>query len=1666
MKLWKKTGAMMLALSIITTAIPMQYLSAHAAASDVQLGLEPLYRANVDAPKFNHNEWTGKSGAEDVFAINREPASLTLIPYQDTQSAANAVWDYNARTASDYLQMLTGPNEPWDLTVVQNAESAQPLLNAGAMKPGYTLSAADKWKSVILPNSWPSDGFDFPIYANVTMPFQNKYDPNVPCPNAPTNYNPVGLYRKTFNISSDMLADNRRVEVHFEGVESAYYVYVNGKEAGYSEDSFSPHRFDITDFLTEGENLISVEVHKFCDGTWFEDQDMIYDGGIFRDVYLTSTPLVKICDYTVQTDLDSNYQNASLNLSVDIHNKASKGVSGLSVDVAVLDEAGNNLTAGTSIPVSSVDAGKIVTAKISKDVLSPKLWSAEHPNLYALVLTLKNSAGTIETVSAQLGFREIGFTRTEVDSSYRVTTKQWQPITINGKRLLLKGVNRHDTDPFHGKAVTQECMEEDIRLMKTNNINAIRTSHYSNDSYIYWLANKYGMYVMGETNMECHALMYGDNNTQIGLFYELGLNRTETTFERLKNHPSIVAWSIGNEMKYTSDPNYANGIFRDMIWYFKNHDYTRPVHSEGQGGAMGTDMDSQMYPSVDTVRSKGGNGKMPYVMCEYDHAMGNSLGALKEYWDAVRSADNQLGGFIWDWCDQARAVSLGGFGGSSSVYEISDQKGLTGTVHASDSDFNRSAGDASITGVSCKGYTLMDGNTSYLSALSGTGKSFTFEAFVKPASTALNSILLSIGDNQAALKTKSSGSGLEFFVYNDGWNAVSADFPANWVGNWHQVVGVYDKGAISIYCDGKLLASDSVPDGINSGMTPLGVGYDASNGRRFDGEISLARVYNRALTAAEISGQNSKSPAIAPSDSSVLIWLDYSAEVKESTNVGSSMVNGKWDYYSEDFAHKNLYDEKSPGHYFAYGGDWGDSPNDNSFCQNGLVSPDRQPQPELMEVKFQYQNYWFTADASQINAREVSVYNESNFTNLNEYEVVWTLLKNGMAVSSGKAENIDVAPLTKGTISVPFKLPAAISPGDEFLLNVSVLAKNGTEMVPKGTELSYAQFSVPAGAAKVTKKTSTDAVTVKENSGDYSVTGKDFSFSISKSTGQMTNYTYNGELLIENGPAPNFWRGYVENDNNGARNSFDPNWRGAMTGAKVNKIETSEANGNQVITVYTSLPNAGGTTVNLQYTIGGDGCVTVGIRVDASQTTMGNFLRVGSIMTLPSGFEDVTWYGNGPVETMSDRKTSGRLGVWTNTVSGFFFPYMKADDCGTITDLNWMAIQGSNHQNGLLIAAETPIEGSALHFLPEDLMKANHPYELKPRSQTYLSLNYGSMGTGSATCGPGVLGQYQLSSKRPYSWTFTIIPTGGNTSASQLAEQAKPYRKIASYIQDLSKNQMLIPVPASAELRETEAQILMRGKVEVPFNSILNPIVENKNSFTVEANVIPTGDPEFNMFVAKGDHSFALRTRPGILDFFIFADGGWQVCSYEMTSAMQSSWIGKMHQVAGIYNGASNTIAVYADGQILSTKQLNTTGGPAHSDYGVMIGGCPETGRSSSADFGTIRIYSKALSASEIASQNTASPTYSAQDDAVALWIDFGAEPEFPTPQTGLRGDVNLDEFVDVSDAVLLARFCAEDHTAKISAQGKVNGEVNGDENLDNADVIGILRIIAKLDEN
>lgn len=1347
--------------------------------------------SDVDKTKFTHKEWTGETytdvdgnqvKAADVYGINTEPASTfatTNVVYDSVEKAIKGAKDYD-KAASKYVQFLTGKDQAdWSLVVLQNQALAQGDAYKDFYKTDYKATTND-WKTKLqLPCSWTRQGFDFSIYTNVTMPWQSKYDSNVSAPNAPANYNPVGLYRKTFKVTDDMKAANGRVYLSFQGVESSYYVYVNGKEVGYSEDSYSPHSFDITDYLTTdgSDNLLAVEVHKFCDGTWMEDQDMFYDGGIFRDVYLYSAPLVHIQDYKVETDLDENYENATMKLNVTVANASKAAAEGYKVDVRLYDQDGkmfvNDMTMDLdTVPAADGDTDGSVSTAGSKLVLSPELWSAETPNLYTMVLSLYDSkTGTyMGSVSQQLGFREIEFTKSEVDTNgNRITTdSEYKPITINGKQLLLKGTNRHDTDPEYGKYVPHETQEEDIKLMKQYNLNALRTSHYSNDEYLYYLCDKYGIYVMGETNLESHALM--DQGEKQVNFKNLAMDRTVTAFNRLKNRTAIVMWSTGNENYYSSSASYANGMFYDLIWYFKNNDSTRPIHSESSDGNNGTDMRSNMYPSVDTLYSRAA-ANMPYVLCEYDHAMGNAVGNLKEYWDAIRSSDNMLGGFIWDWVDQSRILSLDNLPQSYVVTEKKD--GVVGSASISSVDENPDSG--ALTGKSANGYALFESDK-YNEALSGSGKSFTVEVICKPASDGADKVLIAKGDYQFALKTNSSKQ-LEFFAYyNNNWKSVTAKKPDNWVGNWHQVVATYDKGAIKIYCDGELIGSGNGNTTIASSSVALGVGCSADNGRTFDGEISMGRVYSRALSQEEINAQNSTTPAITEKSDDVLLWADFSGlTVDESSK--------PYDYYADTDAHTNLYSDEIKGNFYGYGGDSGESPNDNSFCVNGLVSPDRDVQPELYEVKYQYQSVWFTADDSRLLGETIDVYNENNFLNLNDFDVTWTLTEDGKEIGSGKlsAEDTNIAGRESGSIKVPYRasMPEEKKAGAEYYLNLSVQLKEDTEWAKAGHEVAYEQFQIPAEVTKVEPTINTN-VTVDDSAEDViKVSGTDFSFEVEKATGTLKNYVYKGETLLTSGPVPNYWRGILNNDNG----NYDGNWKNVNKNVTASDIAvgTNDA-GQKTIRVTLASASQANLKQTMIYTVDGSGAVTVDATVDATGTSLGRYIRIGTVMELPEGYENVEWYGNGPVEAMWDREDFATVGRYSNTVSGMFYPYLDTQDTGTVTGVKWISVTNPSAKSAMAIAATDTVEASALHFTVDDLDQAQHPYELTKLDSTILTVNYRSQGTGNKSCGQDTLSAYLLPNNKAYTYEYTMVPY--TTKDSDPMDVTRAYRTVASVSED------------------------------------------------------------------------------------------------------------------------------------------------------------------------------------------------------------------------------------------------------------------------------------------
>jgi len=554
-----------------------------------------------------NNEWNNKP---DVFQVNRLKAHTSIVAYDSEKSALVG----DRQQSQNYFSL----NGTWKFNLVTKP-SLRPL---DFFKTDFIDNS---WDNIKVPGNWQTQGFDYPIYTNVTYPWSG-YE-NISPPAAPTVYNPVGSYRRTFTLPQNW--EKQPCIVHFAGVESAFYVWVNGNYVGYSEDSYTPAEFDVTSFLKSGENTIAVQVFRWSDGSWLEDQDFIRLSGIFREVFLYNLPPVHIGDFNYTTKLDADFKDATFNFSSQLETKSTSNTTGYVVKAQLFDANNTPFSNPINLPVT-FNAGK-ANVSSSMKVANPLKWSAEFPNLYSLVISLSNSSGTvIEYESCKVGFRE-----------FKLVNGQ---AMLNGQPILFKGVNRHETDPVLGRAVTKAGMVEDILIMKRFNINAVRTSHYPNNPIWLDLCDQYGIYLVDEANVESHGQR--DNVPASKPEWTNNcIDRAQSMVERDKNHPSVLFWSLGNEAGSGSN-------FQAMYNWIKAKDATRLVHYEGNSNYA--DVTSYMYPSVGNVENFGASGnKKPLILCEYSHAMGNSVGNLYQYWDQFEKYPNLMGGFIWDFVDQA-----------------------------------------------------------------------------------------------------------------------------------------------------------------------------------------------------------------------------------------------------------------------------------------------------------------------------------------------------------------------------------------------------------------------------------------------------------------------------------------------------------------------------------------------------------------------------------------------------------------------------------------------------------------------------------------------------------------------------------------------------------------------------------------------------------------------------------------------------------------------------------------------------------------------------------------------------------------------------------------------------------------------------------------------------
>ncbi|MGE7611258.1 glycoside hydrolase family 2 TIM barrel-domain containing protein [Paenibacillus sp. NPDC101420] len=576
-------------------------------------------------PANGYPEWNNNP---EIFELNRLDAHASMIPYSNLTQAL--VGD---KETSPYYKTLNGI---WKFSFSETPD----LRVVDFYKADFDCS---NWATIPVPSHWQFHGYDYPQYTNVRYPWAES-EPDLKPPFAPTKYNPVGSYIRTFTVPESW--NGQPVYLSFQGVESAFYVWINGERVGYCEDTFTPSEFDITPYLIAGDNKLAVEVYRWCDASWLEDQDFWRLSGIFREVYLYTAPSVHVADFFVKTELDEAFVHADLNVDIKVENYFNEKLNPYTLQMQLYNKEEQPVWEAPISTFTSFDQEGVHHFKLSEHVEYPYKWSAETPYLYTLVLSMIDDKGnTTETVSCKVGFRTF-----EIKDGL---------MKINGKRIVLKGVNRHEFSCDTGRALSKDEMIRDIKLMKTHNINAVRTSHYPNQSVWYELCDEYGLYVIDETNLETHGTwQYGQQGIHEGNvpaskpeWRANVIDRCNSMMQRDKNHPSVIIWSLGNE-------SYGGDNFIAMHDYLREADPTRPVHYEGifhcRESEAASDIESTMYAKPHDVEKYALSHPLkPYIICEYSHAMGNSCGGLHLYTDMFDKYDVFQGAFIWDWVDQA-----------------------------------------------------------------------------------------------------------------------------------------------------------------------------------------------------------------------------------------------------------------------------------------------------------------------------------------------------------------------------------------------------------------------------------------------------------------------------------------------------------------------------------------------------------------------------------------------------------------------------------------------------------------------------------------------------------------------------------------------------------------------------------------------------------------------------------------------------------------------------------------------------------------------------------------------------------------------------------------------------------------------------------------------------
>jgi len=1187
----------------------------------------------------------------NVVERNKEPARSTFLPYPDSASARKAT-----RTACPFHQSLNGK---WKFNWAPDPSKRPEEF----YKPSFDASA---WKEITVPSNWQLQGYGVPIYCNI--PYSFKKDPPRVMGDPPKDWpaynhrNPVGSYRREFTIPDAW--KGRQVFIHFDGVSSAFYLWVNGKKVGYSQGSRTPAEFDITSYLQNGKNVLAAEVYRYSDGSYLECQDFWRLSGIFRDVYLWSAGGLHVRDFHAKATLDDDYRNGVLSVQLDVRN-FSKEAKKCSIEVELLDREGGKVA---SIEVGDIETKPGMNSKLSSpkiEIANPARWSAEHPNLYQVLISLKDAAGrTIEVVGCKVGFRKV-----EIRGGQ---------LLVNGRAIYCKGVNRHEHDPVTGHYITRESMIRDIKIMKRHNINAVRTCHYPDDPKWYDLCDEFGIYLIDEANIESHGMGYGSASlAKKPAWKKAHLERTIRMVERDKNHPSVIIWSMGNEA--------GDGInFETNSAWIHKRDPSRPVHYERAGNRPHTDIVCPMYARIGSLEAYGSKPQTrPLILCEYAHAMGNSVGNLQDYWTVIEKHKHLQGGFIWDWVDQGLLKTSSPSLAATDASRLAHAVKLFGKLVASD-------------GVKAlRGHAVLPDDAS----LDITGKALTLEAWVKPESASTHSPIVGKGDTQYGLKVDVSGEKLEFNIFGKTakWVTLNTPLPADWLGKWHHVAGVYDGQDLKLYIDGEVKASQKSSAPVASCGYPVNIGRNAQYpARTFRGLIRRVRIYNKALTAGELNKPNAAPPA------SAVLWVDFNKARKV---------------------------ESKAKKFWAYGGDYGDKPNNGNFCCNGLVQPDRRANPSLTEVKKVYQN--IKVLPVDLSAGRVKIHNKYIFRNLDFVAASWELACSGKVIDTGALGRLKIEAGKTVEVTIPLKKPK-LTPGAEYHLKIVFALASDTPWADKGHVVAWDQFEMPYKAPPAPKVDASKMGEVKlaKSSDAFVVTGEGFSVTVGRKNGAITSFKTGAIELVAAPLVPNFWRVPTDNDRGNRMPNRQGVWKNAGPARKITSVTADRTGPKSVRITAEATLNAGNSVWRNVYTVTGDAAV----KVDCSITPSGkapNLPRIGMQLAMPAAFDTMTWFGRGPHETYMDRKTGGAVGRYSGKVADLVHPYVRPQENANRTDVRWVTLTNARGE-GLRAAGLAPgrLSVSAWPYTMADLSAGRHTSDLPLRDTITVNVDHKQMGVG------------------------------------------------------------------------------------------------------------------------------------------------------------------------------------------------------------------------------------------------------------------------------------------------------------------------------------------------